>query len=172
MKKLLDLLEEEKYQKCNVKIGSKQGSSFWYCGKAKLTYSLPCINKEKQKLIDQSTSNLKQLQYRLKHLDKIYQDNINAAKKNGVKDFEKYERKMLRKLESERKSLPRKIMNVQYDIDTDLLDRPVQEIVKGICLDEQPCYIIYVKGNEKGAYWTIEEYLNKDKKGKRHEEVY
>lgn len=163
MKKTLnDLLQDKKYQKANIKVGSKSGSSFWYCGKGNLAYSLPEINKAREKLLRQSKGMLFQLQYRQKHLDKIYDETLKKAKKK-VKDFEEYKKKLEVKKERERLSLPKKIASVEYDIATTLLDRPVQEVVYGISPDETPCWIIYVKGNEKGAYWTIAEY-NKRRK--------
>ena len=81
MKKTLnDLLQDKKYQKTNIKVGSKSGSGFWYCGKGNLAYSLPEINKAREKLIKQSKGNLYQLQYRQKHLDDIYANTLKEAK--------------------------------------------------------------------------------------------
>lgn len=176
MKLLKDLLNEKKYQKVNVKIGSKQGSCFWYCGEGDLALSLPEINNANIIHKERSKNKLEQLKYRLEHLDKIYeaiieetrQRMIKNPKKCKVKDFDKYVKKTLKTKELERASLPKKIESVCWDIETDFLDRPVQEVVKGISPDEAPCYIIYVKGNEKGNYWTIKEY--KDKNGQPEEE--
>lgn len=162
-KTLIELLKETKYQNANIKVGSKSGSSFWYCGKGNLAYSLPEIKKARERLLKQSKGTLTQLQYRLNHLDKIYDDTLKKAKKKGVKNFEEYKKNLNIKKERERALLPKKIASLEYDIAIDLVNRPVQEVVFGISPDEKPCWIIYVKGNEKGAYWTIAEY-NKRRK--------
>ena len=163
-KKLIELLNEKKYQKVNVKIGSKGGSSFWYCGKGNTTYSINEIKKAREKTIRQSKGALKQAKYRLENLDMIYATNIEKVIKNcNIKDIEAYKKKMHTTLEKERLLLPKRIASLEYDVATTLLDRPVLEIVNGISPDEEPCYVIYVKGNEKGEYWTIAEY-NKRKK--------
>lgn len=164
MKKTLnELLKDKKYQKANIKVGSKSGTSFWYCGKGNFVYSLPEIRKAREKLLKQSKGTLSQLQYRQSHLDEIYEEILKIAKKKGIKKFEEYQRKLNIKKERERALLPKKIASVEYDIAIDLLERPVQEIVFGISPDENPCWIIYVKGNEKGSYWTIAEYYKRRK---------
>ena len=56
-----------------------------------------------------------------------------------------------RKKEKEFAELPNLISSVEYDILTPFIDRPVVEVIKGISPDEQPCYVIYVQGNEKGV---------------------
>lgn len=164
MKKTLnDLLKEKKYQKTNIKVGSKSGSRFWYCGKGDIAYSLPEIEKARKRTLKQVKGTLYQLKYRQEHLDEVYAEILKQAKKKNIKNFSEYERKLNIKKERERLLLPKKIKNVQYDVDTTLLDRPVKEIVYGISPDEVPCWIIYVKGNEKGSYWTIAEYKKKSK---------
>lgn len=161
-KTLIELLEDKKYQKANIKVGSKSGSSFWYCGKGSVACSIPDIKKMNGRLLKQSKGTLYQLIYRQEHLDELYEEIFNKAKKK-VKDIEEYKRKLEIKKERERLSLPKRIASVEYDIATPLLNREVREIVYGISPDESPCWIIYVKGNEKGFYWTIEEY-NKRRK--------
>jgi len=163
-KTLGTLLKEKKYQNCNVKIGSKGGSGFWYCSQASQYHSIPLINMERESLIRQSKNTLALLNRRLKNLDKIYDDIIENAKAREIKDFDKYLFKLLKKKNSEKSSLPKKIASVEYDIATHLLNRPVMEIVEGISPDEKPCWIVYVKGNENGDYWTVKEYEKKNKR--------
>ena len=164
MKKTLnEILQDTKYQKANIKVGSKSGCGFWYCGKGNIAYSLPEIKKARERLLKQSKGTLYQLQYRQSHLDEIYAETLNKAKKKGIKNFEGYQKELNIKKERERALLPKKIASIEYDIAIDLVNRPVQEVVAGISPDEKPCWIIYVKGNEKGAYWTIAEY-NKRRK--------
>lgn len=160
-KTLKQLLHEKKYQKVNVKIGSKSGSSFFYCGKAQTIWSFPDIKREREKLLRQSHKLKNALLKRLNNLDKIYEETYYKAKKRGIKNEPLYLKKLTKQKENERKKLPQKIESVQYDIDTPLLDRPVLEIVKGISVDESPCYIVYIKGNERGNYWTIQEYMKR-----------
>ena len=161
-KTLIELLQDKKYQKTNIKVGSKSGSGFWYCGKGDKAFSIPDIKKIRERLLKQSKGLLKQLQNRLLNLDSIYDKTLERAK-NKVKDYDKYAQRINIKRERERVMLPKKIVSVEYDIATNLFDRPVQEIVEGISPDEKPCWIIYIKGNEKGAYWTIAEYTKRRK---------
>lgn len=165
--KLIDLLNEPKYQKANLKIGSKSGSSFWYCGKGKLKVCMPEIRLVRKKLLKQCKGLLYQSQYRLEHLDEIYEVNIKLAKQKykekKIKDFDAYLKKMELKKKREIAMLPKKIKSLENDIKTDLFEREVVEVVFGVSPDEKPCWIIYVKGNEKGAYWTIAEYTKRRK---------
>ena len=162
-KTLIELLNEPKYQKTNIKVGSKSGSSFWYCGKGNIAYSLPAIKKAREQTLKQNHKALDNLTKRLNNIDLIYQEIYQNAKSKGIKNENQYLEKLKRKQYLETISLPKKIASVEYDIAIHLLNRPVQEIVYGISKDESPCWIIYVKGNEKGAYWTIAEY-NKRRK--------
>lgn len=164
MKKTLnELLQEKKYQSANIKVGSKNGSSFWYCGKGNLVYSIPAIKEARNKLLRQCHNLLRQLENRQEHLDEIYAATLEKAKKRNVKNLQTYVKTLESKKNRERRLLPTKIQSVKNDIATHLLDREVQEIVAGISADEKPCWIICVKGNEKGSYWTIAEY-NKRRK--------
>ena len=86
-KTLGEILQENKYQTCNVKIGSKQGSSFWYCGKGNIAYSLPEIKKARASTLAQSHRTLTNYIYRLENLDKIYDDTIKKAKKRKMKEI-------------------------------------------------------------------------------------
>ena len=158
-KTLLETLNKTKFQKVNVKIGSKQGSSFFYCGSG--SNAIPHISKKIDgTMLRQAQNRKKLLINRLTNLDKIYQDRINKAIKSGkVKNKEKYIAEVEILKERERKVLPTKISEIEYDISVRLLDRPVQEIVDGISPDEKPCKIIYIKGHEIGKYWTVKEYL-------------
>lgn len=158
MKKTLnELVNDPKYLKCNIKIGSKSGSSLWYCGKCKNFEK--DLDKIRRKLLAQSKGTLYQLQFRQKHLDRLYEQLYKETIKKGkIKDTEKYYNNLMVKKERERLSLPKRIASIEYDIATPLLDRPVLEVVKGISPDEAPCWVVQVKGNERGCYWTIKEY--------------
>lgn len=154
---LEQLLLTKKYRNVNVKIGSKNGSSFWYCGKGHL--AIPEIRKIKTQLKRQSHKTLADLKERLENLDDIYEQTFEIAKTNPrIKSIVAYEKTLMKRKEIEKKKLPIKIASVEYDIAVSPLDREVLEIVEGISPDEKPCWIIYIKGNEKGSYWTVEEY--------------
>lgn len=146
--------------KDNVKVGSYSGSSFYYCGKGGnvAIATLKGLNRDIKK------TNIKtklSLEYRLANLDKIYEKQIKEQIKSGkVKDVKQYKESMMKQKERERKHLPTKIASYEYDIATHILNRPLVEMRNGISPDEKPCKIIYVKGNEKGKYWTIKEYQN------------
>ena len=158
-KTLQEILDKNKFQNVNVKIGSKQGSSFFYCGSGSNAIS-HIVKKIDSAMLRQAQNRKKLLTNRLTNLDKIYQDRINKAIKSGrVKNKEKYIADVEKLKEHERKVLPTKISEIEYDISVRLLDRPVQEVVDGISPDEMPCKIIYIKGHEIGKYWTIKEYL-------------
>lgn len=169
IKTLRDLLEEPKYRKVNVKIGSIKGSSFWYCGKGDKLFALPEIQKARKKTLAQNQHQKARLLDRLKNLDEYYELAIAKQLKKGAKNPQVYVEKMNKKKERERLSLPKLIALVQEDIDIHLLDRPVKAIYDGVSPDEKPCYIIYVKGMERGQYWTIKEYLAKRKKDDEEE---
>lgn len=163
MKKTLQsLLEQNKFKKVNVKIGSKGGSSFWYCGKANPIYSLPALKTIRATLLKRTHKEIENLKYRYDHIDEIYAKNIEDAKER-VKDFEAYKKRMVIRKQNEIVNIPKKIASLEYDVATKLVDRPVLEVVEGISPDEKPCFVVYVKGNEKGAYWTIKEF-NKRRK--------
>ena len=139
---LEELLMQSKYQTCNVKIGSKQGSSFWYCGKGNIAYSITDIKKIRQRLLEQSHNQLKAFTYRLEHLDEIYEETFKEQLKKGIKNVESYKTNANIRKENERHLLPKKIESIEYDIHTHLLDRPIQEVVEGISPDEKPCWVI------------------------------
>lgn len=156
-KTLIDLLQENKYQVANVKIRSKNGSSFWYCGKGKLSSSLPAIKRARETTLRWLKNTIKQQEYRLEHLDELYEKAIKNAK-GKVKNYELYQKQMATKRELERVKIPKVIKSLKEDVEVDLLDRKVEEVVYGISPDEVPCWIVCVKGNEKGNFWTIKEY--------------
>lgn len=155
-----ELLTTPLCNRINVKIGSKQGSSFFYCGKGR--EAIKELNKINKQLVKQNLNTLKILNDRLKNLDKVYEERIKLALAKGkITDTESYIASVNIEKERERARLPKKIQEVQWCIDTHILDRQVQEIVEGICYDEYPCKIVYVKGIEQGKYWLISEYKNK-----------
>lgn len=159
-KTLGELLITPLYQRINVKIGSKQGSSFFYCGKGK--EAIKELNKINKQLVKQNTLTLNNLKTRLEHLDEIYQERINLAKEKGkITDLKSYIASLNVEKERERIRIPKKIAEVEWCINNHVLDRPVQEIVDGICQDEYPCKIVYIKGIEQGKYWLICEYKSK-----------
>lgn len=164
-KTLREVLLTNRFKKCNVKIHSIDGSSFWYCGIGDSEISFPLIEKENISTRKTSRAVLERLKYRLENLDKIYEKEANKRIRKGlVKNVEVYLQMVEKRKEIEREELPKRIEDIRYDIHHDLLDRPVVEIFEGISPDEAPCYIIYVKGNEKGFYWTVEEHARKHKK--------
>lgn len=158
MKTLNELLKEKKYKECNVKIGSKNGSGFYYCGKANLIYSLKELERANEKLYRQNTNVISQLTKRYNQLDQIYNATIEKAKKRNIKNWDLYIAKLNKKKAIEQKRLPKLISDIKNDRSIHILDRVVKEIVVGISPDEQPCYVVYVSGHEKGMYWTIAEY--------------
>lgn len=172
MRKILSnyLYELAKKKDINVKIGCSGGSSFFYCHKL-TPNSLVVIDKKYDYHKGKSIKLLKQCEYKLEHLDEIYDDIIVKALKNAEKDRvngkkineeEFIKRKLIAK-ENERKRLPKVIGELKYNIEHSFLNREVKEVVDGISPDEQPCKIIYIKGYERGDYWTLKEYAKKNK---------
>ena len=105
MKKITlnELLHESKYQKTNIKVGSKGGSSFWYCGKGDLSYSIPAIRDIRKRLMSQCKSNLYQLKYRQEHLDQLYETTYKVAvEKRKIKDIKGHGKSDSGTLQSER----------------------------------------------------------------------
>lgn len=163
MKKTLnELLSQPKYEQINVKIGCKDGTSFFYCDKGVIAKKE--ILKLQHSLHNQLEKQKAQLERRLNNLDKIYQERIKEALKSGkIKNKEEYLSKMEEEKERERETLPKQIAIREKELDIPILDREVKEVVKGISKDESPCEIIYIAGHEKGKYWTIAEYTRKVK---------
>ena len=146
--------------KCNIKVGAINGSSFFFCSKAPRLYK--DIDKIEEKATIQNKKKIKQLKTRLDNLDTIYTRITNSAIKNPVKYGQKWLEQRLRALEKikakEQKELPIKISVIKENMNIPLLKRQVVEIHEGISVDEQPCKVIYVKGVETGAYWSVYEY--------------
>ena len=158
---LHEILNKTEILRGNVKIGSVNGTSFFYCGKGhSAMYQIKTkINSEMMK---QSDENIYALEYRLRHLDEICEERIDFALKHRVvKSKEKLIERAYKDKEKERKVLPHKIEIAKALKDTHLLDREVVEIRQGTCPDEEPCKIIYIKGFERGRYWTIKEFQRK-----------
>ena len=169
-KTLREVLEQGIYQKVNVKVGSKQGSSFFYCGKGK--YAVFEISKKIQKEMKAQIAQQKRnLENRLLNLDKIYQEKKESALKDGkIKNVAEYIKALDKSYKKEKQKLPLDIVAREWELSVPLLDRPVEEVVMGISPDEYPCKIIYIKGHELGKYWTIAEYVGKEKLHKEDEE--
>lgn len=158
---LLTLIKQN--QKKNIKIGSYEGSNFWYCGKADVKYSLPSIAKEQKVMIRYCTKQKQVSINRLANLDKIFDKLVEQAQKKKKKNLEKHIADLNKRRESERKSLPKRIEYWQWCIDTPLLERNVKETLEGCSPDERPCIIVYIKGLERGNYCTIVDYQERDK---------
>ena len=90
MKTLDEILKDKKYKQCNIKVGSKNGSSFWYCGRANIIYSKVDLEKAQKRLYNQNTKTISLLTKRLDHLDQIYNETITNAKKRNIKNWDKY----------------------------------------------------------------------------------
>ena len=166
MKTLYQQLKELNKGEMNVKIGSKQGISFFYCGSVKKSFT--SIEKELEEHTKKSVAKKKRIaENRLKNIDKIYEESIKKAfAERNIKDKEKYIQIRMLAKEKEKRNLPKLIKGYEYDLSTKLYDRPVQEVVNGVSPDEKPCKIIYIKGHEQGDFWTIKEYEKAHKKEK------
>ena len=150
----------------NVKIGAVEGSSFFYC--SKVSQFSKDLNKIEKKLILQLKKKIKQTEERLANIDKIYDIQIEQAHKNSIKKHHSDRKWLAKRLQTlqenkdkELYQLPRKLKALNHDLVSPLYDREVVEIVNGISPDEQPCKIIYIKGHETGACWTVNEYEKK-----------
>lgn len=149
---------------CNIKVGSKQGSSFFYCGTIGGLYH--DLDKVEQTLNAYNNGLIKALEQRLKSINSIYKERfenwVDRCNKTKIylteQDKEKEWAKLTELKEKEKLSIPRKIEAIRKHLNKPLLERNVLEMVDGISVDEKPCKIIYVSGHEKGAYWTINEY--------------
>lgn len=147
----------------SVKIGSKGGSGLWYC--AKLTaHTHNDIDLENKTIRARETRLLNQLKEKMADLDKWYEkkiakwlENPRNKKKSETKK-QTFINDQLKLKESDRERIPTQIKELEYDIASSFLNRPVVEIVDGISLDEPNTKVIYIKGFERGDYWTIKEY--------------
>ena len=107
---------------------------------------------------------LNQLKEKMVDLDKWYEKRIAkwlANPRNQKKSETKKQtfiNDQLKLKESDRERIPTQIKELEYDIASSFLNRPVVEMVDGISPDEPNTKIIYIKGFERGDYWTIKEY--------------
>lgn len=162
------------YKGKNIKIHSQKGICFWYCDKVGKTTEQE-INEINDKYISQLKKTLVNKKYRLSHLDTIYDTKIanyqkRAKTSKAIKSkLPKLIEKANTQREKERNRLPTFIMSISSQISSwnHLLERKVVDIYEGISPDELNTYIIVVRGQEKGNYWTIKEYQDRDKKIKR-----
>ena len=162
-KTLESLIKEKRYKDYNFKIGSKGGSSFWLCKKNHNGLSTD-IQRTYQKCCAKSKKTLKDLTDRYEKLDKIYEQRITDQLKKGVKNPQEYRAKQEHLRDIEKRQLPKKIAQIQSDLETPFLERKVKATYMGICDDEKPCLILYITGCERGEYWTLKEYEKKWRK--------
>lgn len=161
-KKLADVLKKYLDKNINVKIGCKQGSSFFYCHKLD-NATFYDIDKQKREWNKSNKEWLEKDTYKLKNIDKIYeQETQEQIDKGRVKNVDTYHKSRANFKQIEIERLTNEIALLDYCIKTPFLERQVCEIRDGICLDEMPCKIIYIKGCEKGKYWTIYEFMKKN----------
>ena len=181
-----------------VKIGSKQGISFFYCDKvSEKTFTE--LAKISQKYLSRMKAELKIKVGLMSHFEEYWEDRIAKIMKITDKSYQKKlleeagkgkdkekakERVAKKKKEIEKKlkelpkvlesnykekermaiSVPKRIKELEKDIPafTSLLERQVVETYKGISQDEPNCLIIEIKGKEKGDYWSVIEYQDRD----------
>lgn len=167
-------------KKTNVKIGAKGGISFVYCDKIgnidQLFETLTIISDKFYQ--DLQKTLLKRID-RLDNLDKIYKDKVNKFKqmyKSKLDKISAFTKKCAINKKKEKERLPIEIMSLKTSIQewTPLLSRKVVEIRDGISPDEPNTKIIYYRGKERGNYWTIKEYQDRNlpkrlKRGIHHE---
>lgn len=146
-----------------VKIGSVGGSGFWYCERLSPN-SHEQIGNENLKLVLKEQKWLEKSKTKLRDLDAYYDNYIESWLKNPrnkkKSDAQKqvFISNQLALKESDKEHLPTIIKQLEYDLSIEFLNRPVVEIVDGISPDEPNTKVIYVKGYERGNYWTIKEY--------------
>ena len=147
----------------SVKIGSKGGSGLWYC--AKLTsHTHNDIDLENKIIRARETRQLNKLKEMMLDLDKWYEKKIakwfeNPRNRNkSEQKKQSYINSQMKLKESDRARLPKQIKHLEFNLESSFLNRPVVEIVDGISPDEPNTKIIYIKGYEKGDYWTIKEF--------------
>ena len=158
------LYELSKRKDISVKIGSKYGVGFWFCGKLTPT-TIRDVDKEydrqKAKELRLITKNQNIYENLDEHYDKIISNWINH-KKNKNKPQEKkdeYVRKTLKTKENVRISLPKYLKKLEYDTTHSFLNREVVEMLDGISPDEPNTKVIYIKGYERGEYYSLKQYI-------------
>lgn len=165
MKKLSNAITTlSRNKKLSVKIGSKGGSGLWYCSKL-TTHSLAEIQKENELMKRKEKRQLEYAKWKLNNLDEYYNGVIDRWLKLPKHKYKtELEKKMFianqeRIKQGDKVRLPVVIKHLEYDLSIDFLNRSVVEIVNGISPDEPNTKVIYVKGYERGDYWTIKEYI-------------
>ena len=188
--RLNQLLAKKSKKPLLVKIGSKQGISFFYCDTLSNKTFIE-LGKISNKYLARMKAELKVKVDRMVHFDTYWEQRIANIRKieseeyrnKVIEDTPKHQRlakkraleKKLKELpqvleknykqrEKEKISIPNRIKQLEKEIPlfTSLLTRQVQEEYKSISLDEPNCLIIRIKGKEKGDYWSVIEYQDRD----------
>ena len=146
-----------------VKIGSVNGSGFWYCERLSVN-SNEQIGGENLKMVLKEQRQLEKAKKQLSNLDQYYDNYIESWLKNPRNKKKTETQKQtfianqMKSKEIDRERLPKFVEELEYNLSINFLNRPVVEIVDGISPDEPNTKIIYIKGYERGNYWTIKEY--------------
>lgn len=167
---LYDLAKKNKKKLINVKVGCIGGTSFFYCHPLDKN-TIQVIDKLYDKHKKKSLRQLGEYEYKLANLDSIYDklilESLKANKKERVNkreiNEEKWVAKQLLKKEEERKRIPTIIKQLKYNIEHSFLNREIKEIVDSTDIREMPCKVIYIKGYERGEYWSVKEYVKENK---------
>lgn len=161
---LLSVLSQLTHKRgLSIKVGSKGGNGFWYCHLANST-TIRDINEEYLKIRKREHNYLLRNIDILNNLDEYYEKKITTwlnNKKNKKKTKAKRDEwvaKQLKLKESDRKRLPTYIKQLEYDTTHPFLEREIVEMVDGVSPDEPNTKVIYIKGYERGSYWTLKEY--------------
>ena len=142
----------------SVKIGSIKGNGLWYCHKL-CSHTIQDIDKEYEMLKAKELKLLAKTKTILEDLDNYFQKKYdkwlnNKKIKKTPQKIEKFSKQLEESKQRAKVNLPRVIKELEYDTTHSFLNREVVEIRNGISPDEPNTKVIYVKGYERGDYWT------------------
>ena len=165
MSKLIEVLNElDKEQ--DIKIGSKDGSSLWYCGN--VTHFLVNAYNSNVRLLDYARARVKSaneryervLQTPVSEMDFVIAETKRATKEGvepilNANAYFDWKSKWWKKVSSAYKVL--KTYKKQLEKFVPLLDREVISVVDADKTIEDNCKVIIVEGYESGKYWKMSE---------------
>ena len=191
--KLCDYLAKCKYK--SIKVGACDGSGFFYCDN--LTKNTPkIIEFIGNRYLESAKKNLEETKNYFENFDTIWEERfakMNLVKDKNwrekviedvpikqraekrkylekkLKDLPKAIKQKKEQMELEKKQLPHEIKRLEKYIATfvPMLERKVVDKYDAISPDEKDTIIVRISGDERGKYWLITEYQDRNKKVKR-----
>ena len=163
--KLRTFIEQKARNNNLIKVGCKNGVSFFYCDKIRKVQTTQEIAEISRNYLVYLRKQLIAKRNRLEQLDIIYKGKLDYCDKyKNEKKRQKMIEKTYKSWQNEKAILPKQIKTLEKETDNfvSLLDRQIVEVVDGISPDEPNCFVVYIVGTFRGKYWTVMEYQDRN----------